>query len=431
MSVLDNGIGNDDRTLDVRANCPTGNCTFPIFNTLAMCSRCADITNDIKYIRTTNQLFPPSNLSRAIYQRNIIEYKVPGGVSMYQWVDMGNQNQTLNMTFTVTWATPHDLDSLGPDYGLAMPMSLSILRFPYHPDGNDATEQRPTGAQCALFPCVKTLAVSVVEGRQKVKPLATWMNVTSLQDLSNNKDGYILRPPPPSNLTVPPGSLPPQLLDNFQINHDAKDFFTRLMWHYFNGSYTLADQALVSEEAFRIPSDRGPLAGRGPFYINGTDDIPLMMEHVADSLTTFFRREAEANSTDSLIDGTAYKTFTFVSIRWAWLTFPVFMLAATALMLPITVIVTSAKKAPLWKDSTLPLLFHGIQESALPPEFQGPKETALAMMNISRDLKVDLRHDDDGQLRLSSRKAMNHLYPQPTDYGDAHPGKPWVPPGGW
>jgi hypothetical protein len=399
FAVLDNAFSSDNGTRDVAANCPTGNCTFPVFNTLGMCSECADITSQITFNGTWTVSLP-RNMTR-----QYVRYRVPGGVPMHQWVDMWPGGKTYNQTFTVTWGTWHWLQSLGWDRRWNAPLMMSMLRFPYHEDGMEVVKQSPTGMQCGLYPCIKTLNVSVFNGRQSVNVLARWTNMSQLIGFPQNKEGTTFRPPRLTNLTLD-SENPPQLLDEFYMNQKAGDFISRVLQNYFNGSYSLVDQRLVAEESlFQIPSERGPYAGRGPFFLNRTSDVASLMENVADALTTYFRREAEQNAT-LLVRGTAHQSLTFISIQYLWLVPSAVMLLASGVLLFVTALTTAWKRAPLWKDSALPLLFHGLDEWSLPVRYQGPKETDGGMSAVARELQVELRSDVDGRVRLMTHKEM-------------------------
>ncbi len=76
------------------------------------------------------------------------------------------------------------------------------------------------------------------------------------------------------------------------------------------------------------------------------------------------------------------------------------MLVAAAALLLITLFSTWHLEAPVWKDSSLPMLFHGLDEAALPPPFQGPKMTQADLDLVARHLAIELRQDGSGRTRL-------------------------------
>ena len=51
---------------------------------------------------------------------------------------------------------------------------------------------------------------------------------------------------------------------------------------------------------------------------------------------------------------------------WRWLTLPIALEALSIAFLAWTIIETRRKKIPVWKDSMLATLFHGVSQDAYP-----------------------------------------------------------------
>ena len=57
---------------------------------------------------------------------------------------------------------------------------------------------------------------------------------------------------------------------------------------------------------------------------------------------------------DSRVPGKAFRTETYIHVRWPWIILPTFVVLASALLLLITTMAT--RHTVLWKNSLLPLL---------------------------------------------------------------------------
>lgn len=61
-----------------------------------------------------------------------------------------------------------------------------------------------------------------------------------------------------------------------------------------------------------------------------------------------------------MVPGLAIHEETYVRVRWGWMTFPLITLALSILHLVVTILVNRKVGAPLWKASSIALLFHGV-----------------------------------------------------------------------
>lgn len=67
------------------------------------------------------------------------------------------------------------------------------------------------------------------------------------------------------------------------------------------------------------------------------------------------RQAANANS--SMVS-TAWKTETYVLVRWQWLSFPIALLLLTLVFLITTILKNAQNKISPWKSTTTALLLH-------------------------------------------------------------------------
>ena len=86
-----------------------------------------------------------------------------------------------------------------------------------------------------------------------------------------------------------------------------------------------------------------------------TNDFPGLFANVSLSLT-----KAILDQSNETITGSEQALRTILVIRWEWLTLPVIVLCSAITFLIITIALTRRQRTQVWKSSTLPLLFHGL-----------------------------------------------------------------------
>ena len=53
---------------------------------------------------------------------------------------------------------------------------------------------------------------------------------------------------------------------------------------------------------------------------------------------------------------------TYVHVRWVWLTLTAVLIVSSAAFLALAMLETRYKKAEVWKDSSLALILHGLEQ---------------------------------------------------------------------
>jgi hypothetical protein len=146
---------------DVVADCPTGNCTFPVFQTLAVCFECADISDFVKRscFEWRDELSSVLKTCRS---------ELPNSLHINQTVLSKERDPIRTERQTVAAST------IVP---LAKPMSygLDIARFTFmNGTSKENNISAVSASQCLLYWCVKTLEAGVVDGRLSEQELNSW-----------------------------------------------------------------------------------------------------------------------------------------------------------------------------------------------------------------------------------------------------------------
>ncbi|KAI4270853.1 MAG: hypothetical protein LQ337_006427 [Flavoplaca oasis] len=150
------------------------------------------------------------------------------------------------------------------------------------------------------------------------------------------------------------------------------------------------------------------------------DPVFDMFSNVAFGLTQFIRRDRhsltgteKANGHSVEVDGEIYKLKftapgtvfedrTVVQVRWAWLCFPVGLVAMTVFLTIATKIRSSKQQIPIWGSSTTALMIRGPYSHT--NEISPLSLSADQMHQKAKSTKVTLERSTDGSWRLVERR---------------------------
>ena len=343
--------------------CPSGNCTWAPYQTLAVCSQCVDVTDVIEYTLSDRRVqscnFGDDNWSCL--------WSLPNGLAL-------NDSTILNASGTLP---PMMLDNVGQSL-----VNFSMLGYD--------EKNNPMATECSLYWCVNTYTAIVDNTIFTERLSSSWYNATSTLPLANipSQDNlYNLKDTGFGalelyNITPPTGGGKAEKNVNLSI---AEMEYESL--------------EIVWLEDYLVCNTLGILAWLGPLLSgNVTDDfgrstdvmdlfyagfagssaflslitpvtisvIQDIFDRLAQSLTTWIR--TSQNSTFDLGMGEALgvtlASETIVKVRWAWLALPCVLLAGTTIFLGFIISGTAKNKQGIWKSSSLALLFHGREEGS-------------------------------------------------------------------
>ncbi|MCJ1466309.1 hypothetical protein MMC07_004928 [Pseudocyphellaria aurata] len=353
---------------DPNLSCSTGNCTFPPFKTLAVCSECQNITDALSK-QCHSQIDPLFTFC---------EHSLPNGLKM---------NKTFEMR---TLATGGRLESVGPP-----PYPQSILNFTGIWSGPPVEDpgvgvERPkreaalstkdvSATQCFLYWCVNTMQAAVMNGQTSETKMDSWYNETALpfEDVAFNFDVLTSE-----NATW---NLKPPLLN---ANDSSFDF---VVARYASEALNLwlVDHLTISTSPHFLDDDGVENACGHYRYCNAgcfdpdkerilESNVTAMFEKLAATMTRKLRStsiDSQSLSPASLhvlgvgpVKGTATSREIRVLVRWPWLAFPVALLLMALVFFFLTLLSTSRHQLEIWKLSPFPLIFNRIIDSQLAPQ---------------------------------------------------------------
>ncbi|KAI1612411.1 hypothetical protein EDD36DRAFT_418581 [Exophiala viscosa] len=329
--------------------CSSGNCTWPAYNTLGMCSICEDMTDhatvsgDIYNINLTAHLqdFAQSNQS-ATTSSWTPSYSFPNGNSLSVDVTLslipGDEVQwTLSYPRRSVWPLNIDpsLNSLwsrswtnSTFAGLPAPLfAMGSLDTILSPNSSQILIQRAT--KCALTPCVRT------------------MNTKSVPAVSSQ----LASSPPTAPSPLRPPAGPPRATNtegHAQLLIQALRTALEGNTTYAQAGYFDATDPSHSYtfDATGFTQISSPWSSAGP-----TSNRHSRQFHLRS------RRRAFQTLQNTTTAGTALRTQSIITVRWAWIAYPLSLVALGLAALTLTIIATHTQKMALWKESTLPLLF--------------------------------------------------------------------------
>ena len=131
-----------------------------------------------------------------------------------------------------------------------------------------------------------------------------------------------------------------------------------------------------------------------------TKNYSKSIENLATSMTNNIRQQNDSGS--SPFEGVAYKTETYVQVRWAWFAYPATVLALSLLFLLGTILESRSRDILIWKSSNLALLLHG-QGLDLSQKDHVPVNTLSEMSEMAKDMEIELIQTSDEVWKLVQR----------------------------
>lgn len=131
-----------------------------------------------------------------------------------------------------------------------------------------------------------------------------------------------------------------------------------------------------------------------------TTDYSHRIGNLATSMTNNIRQQNDSGS--GPFKGQAFKTETYVRVRWAWFSYPAIVILFSLLYLLGTILETTYRDVAIWKSSNMAMLFHGQALGLDDPDYV-PVTTLSEMSELYKDIKVNLVQTDDDGWKLVQR----------------------------
>ncbi|KAJ5133316.1 hypothetical protein N7476_003455 [Penicillium atrosanguineum] len=342
---------------DILASCPTGNCTFPKYQSLGFCSKCANVTDFLHLNKT------PLGTTLSTYN-----YKLPNGLSFSTAESM---MYMMNATYNL------DLLKINAD-GLPLILNFTAITSPGY--GVPPAVQI-SATECALYFCVSTYEARVTEGVFSENRTAVASSSNTSTSWIDATDDFVITPDTcffNGTRYKKPYTSPQDCI--YSVNWLSRLAMQNSLSPLMKGEGTL----FVSNRPSWTPSTAQAIYGT---YGNLTD-ISTMFESMASSLTL----NARSKVCSASVNGTTWTMQSFVQVRWKWLILPGALVVLSLVFLVVTVVHT--KNQYIWKSSPLALLFSDLSIDSSGPLKTSP--TLRSMEDTSRKMEVWLESSAEG-----------------------------------
>lgn len=346
----------DDTAKQVQFKCPSGNCTWDPFESLAVCSICNDVSADLTVEHATGPLLLATihGYNGFVSGDNVTTFKLPNGLFIDEmpfidtdktvWMTSfgtGNRNETVSLKDfdTLIWA-------------------MSFLR----PRNNDIDIWRDVtieAIECGLYYCVNKYTPTVKSAiiSELEEPVAnafkapdSWRPYTDAEILRNNN--WL------DNLNFHPALSGIQRSDlmlgaNFNVSQTAVDSISSLLAQTFTrGGYDDSDYGNIT--GFSRSKDDYEPPTMQPFI--SIPDLRTPFVSLARGMTNTIR--ADSDNTTIQTGRTAVMQ-TYYVIAWQWIALHVVVIVAGTVFMLITMYETRNNEIPVWTSSALAILARG------------------------------------------------------------------------
>ncbi|KAF2731233.1 hypothetical protein EJ04DRAFT_526326 [Polyplosphaeria fusca] len=364
---------------EVPMACPSSNCTWPQYETLAVCSECTPVADMLEF-KCVNQTLdwvqaPPVDPETE-------QIAVPSGVSC-GWYLKADEPQLMT-GYNVDIDTPFSRELLLmralPLYDVftreqlpGYPFQLNYTRNPLahfvvasgETVENIQRNATPIAHECLLSWCVQTIASSYSEGgysevinstlRNHTVGPSPWLAEKMFDDngvFAGTLTSYI------ENITLTSENGTQYMVDN---NTHSRTLF--LFDDILPSSYTLANTTDINDALLRYKTYKvkAPVTRNLTFNPWIYNNISAHLDQLAISMTNLMRSSI---SDIEMVSGPAFDLESFVDVRWGWLALPLGLLGFTLFFLMATVAQSSIKNETLgvWKTSAIAMLLYGLSD---------------------------------------------------------------------
>ena len=306
-------------TSAVTPNCPTGNCTFPSFASMAVCSKCANVTSLLNHTYDPGTGLGSSDI-----------WTLPNGQSIGN-IETGYEAINMNASFA---------SGVGSQ---ALPLNSRAL-LPYSHQGAITNMtiliEGPSAWDCVLFFCAKSYEAGETLGAYTESVLDTF-DEPQWRTLPYAGGPFAFDVPADSLTTIGAQNR------TFELGADSEFVTLGTVGSTLSGS--------GGSDSGDVETFTSNVAEGFNNRISATVHPPDVVANVADALTNAMR-----TLSGQTVTGTAYATELHVRVEWPWLILPLVMIVLALVFLGLTVLQSKRSDVPYWRSSVLAVMEHGV-----------------------------------------------------------------------
>ncbi|CAA9956483.1 DUF3176 domain containing protein [Pyrenophora teres f. maculata] len=268
--------------------------------------------------------------------------------------------------------------------------------------------ETPVAQECHISWCVKKMQSSYTWGGYVEHVISTtlnttggpfpWLAIDSQDEEGNFTDMFYLE-----NVTITVATTEDgREVSEFGLFNDTASTVIQGFNDIFPSFTTMVNESAPSILRFKTWRSGAPWS-QTPYFNPwlAPNNVTQHMERLATALTNVVRSASSRQN----VDGLAFSKETFITVRWAWLTFPLLLLVLSLVFLIATIIKTSKdNEIGLFKNSAMPTLIY-----SLPKETQGQFPSSSTWNSTKETKKIRIRLQPKTGWRVSGQ-----MYLQPT-----------------
>ncbi|KAF2495036.1 hypothetical protein BU16DRAFT_378608 [Lophium mytilinum] len=376
----------------VQAECPSGNCTFDLFQTIGICHSCQDVSQMIQEATdnyTLSDIFPDG--------RSIgVKREVPLQTS----VSRSDNATILEVAVLLLPPVPGDqpfavncrIDPCVKTYNSSM--TNTVLN-------ETLVSSTPIGANALLNTFDPSFMSYLLATRQTLRN-GQWGNCTPVPAMPmHTSDGYDainsdfvlvsnanIDAAPNETLAIDNGTLWPKdcvwqfgLYSDRAIREELTTDFDNLTIHYRNGG------------------DIGPLYAKKLWMYGNASftSVDQAMRDLTDTMTATVRSE-DLTPTEWAVGNVSVR-YTCIQVRWAWFSFPAVLVGLATIFLIVLILQSPGGMAErTWKSSSLAILFCALDDAMkIAGRFELTREE---MLRLAKTTTAQLVQDEEGRARF-------------------------------
>jgi hypothetical protein len=431
---------------EVPLSCPTSSCHWAAYETLAVCSKCMEVSHLINItfacMNTTvdwsSKWLGPVPLSGNPFPSGTVcghflnaTTDRPILLSGYSVNETGGSDTDEALLFRTTpltrFLTKERLYGVGS-------VAFKHIRNPILDalvsavEGPESAYQNktPTVHECVLLWCVQTIESSYDLGTYREEVLSSYHNTTIgpspwvSWDIPKEEGGGVWVEYTENVNIKRPQANPDTNSTIFDLEYGANNVtastFMNIFDDFFPATYTVDNISATPRLRYKnypdAPSQR--YLTWSPWL--ASNNITNYMERLATAMTNKVRSLTTSNQ---MLKGEAFYTEKYVQIQWEWLTFPLLLLILSLVFLASTIIKTSKDTSTgIWKTSAMPTLIYSL-----------PKETQSQFTSSSAFTKAE--HNNNVRIRLSMKTGWRVSGQNPLSRSPQLPRPAHQAPDGW
>lgn len=392
--------------------CPSGNCTWPSFTTLGVCSECNNITSRVNASCNTNREY------EICWYQLIGSGDLPGNTT-YPGPNAAPYYDTSSRTTNATRFVKRCEHTAGNSYSPLWYtwasnvwdktrdlLSFTSYRFPKDTnfDWVDCTFPMAHVEQCTLFWCAKTFSSVVAVSGKIDESISTDVKLVPFNATNATCPGLETITAPQREPGVPMQGF---IREDRACPQSSEDIGPHDTFFINRNDHVMTVNMLVPmiyEREMAIDGNGASYNSKGAnagadaaimtaLWDNHEGNLSLTMADMARAMTIRVR----ASNGYISINGTSTTSDTVIKVTWYWLIYMVAMVGLSLSFFVTAVVFASEKSKVVWKSSSLAVLMHGLEGF---DRAELDHKSINEMSKAAKDLWAKLEMDNEGSLRL-------------------------------